>query len=194
MRGFFILVLIYRTVNLNAQVQFSEPIAKKNIVFVESFGNAIVFTSLNYERVFKQWDKLYFSNTTCLGYDIFRVISYSRSYNFSNMFNASWRIGPNSSIEFGAGLAYNKLAGSRSYTFNGVTTLRPFDEKRVLLPLGFQYKFLQPNGGVYFKIGITPKGYIYDSQEPCPENSFFGCWKNFDLFMQSVGASIGYSF
>jgi hypothetical protein len=188
---FYILCLfLFSCFIANAQT----GVVKRNTIYAEGLGNSVVFSSINYDRVFKQWNKFYLSNSTGIGYDIIQIVEHNRSFNISNMINGTLRLGKNSGLEFGAGLSYNLLAGLSSYIYNDSLSLRPYRYTRLLLPMSFQYKYQRPNGGFFLKVGLTPKGILKDTQEPCTENAFLGCWKNFDLFLHSLGLSVGFSF
>jgi hypothetical protein len=116
----------------------------KNSISLEIAGNAFLFGSLNYERVFHLSGKFYLSGRAGMGALYFMNV---RTINVPVLINAIYHIGYILSMEAGVGttLFFKKVIGSSKE--NGVAPL---------LTGLFGIRLQHPRKGFCFKAGFTP--------------------------------------
>ena len=149
---------------------------KKNTVFVEFGGNAIIY-SLNYDRLFDVSDKIKLSSRIGLHYTNKFPLQYYRTFcipvEFSGLYSIS---GHKHFLEVGLGLSY----------MNSYSRITKHAEDILILALRLGYRFQNPDGGLFVKIGFVP---LYDWFIINPDpNVLHNTW----LLYGGIG--IGYSF
>ena len=164
-------IATFSATKINAQKDI-----KKNSIYAEIGGNGVLY-SINYERLFKL-SKL-FNVTSRIGY------GYTDNFNFNKLktnsipfeINGLFSLSKEKHfIEIGSGVTYMYIEDQSTESSNFGTLI-------YAARLGYRYQ--KPNGGIMYRIGITPLYDFYsDQQNLVKSNTWF-------IF---GGISIGYNF
>ncbi|MDX8341345.1 hypothetical protein SLH46_19255 [Draconibacterium sp. IB214405] len=123
---------------------------KKNSVYYEFLGTGATLFSLHYEKNIKQFEKSSLNLDLGVGYDPPLHIDMNPSYAFPLSLN--WTSGiKNKHFELGIGLTYNSGVSQQIAT-GGKT--KSMDALWTSFRIG--YKYQKPEGGLYFRAGLTP--------------------------------------
>jgi hypothetical protein len=151
-------------------------ILKKNTVFFEIGGNAIIY-SINYDRLFNVSRKfkmsarigihytnkfpLQYYRTVCIPLEISGLYSFFRDKHF---------------VEIGTGLSY----------LNSYDRITNHSEDIIILALRLGYRFQKPEGGLFIKVGFVP---LYDWLVLNPDPTV-----KHNTWLFSGGLGLGYTF
>ena len=153
-----IIILLFSISTLfNATIVYSQidkdldtvAILKKNTIYVELGGNAILY-SINYDRLFNISNKFKLSSRLGIHYTNKVPLQYYRTFCIPVEVSGLYSFfGRKHFIEIGTGLSY----------FNSYDRITNHTEDILIVALRLGYRFQNPEGGFFFKLGFVP---LYD--------------------------------
>lgn len=180
-KALLISILLFSFISASAQDE-DEKEFRKNTVYLELLGNGGYY-SLNYDRIFEIKPKIKIS--TRIGFTYFPDL-------FGNGFR---QVGPLTEVSILYSLFNNKhfleLGSGLSYFHQGymINPGYTYNEAVLFFIPRLGYRFQQPNGGLFFKIGFLP---IYEWLVFKPQ--FFPLNREYHRWYMYGGVAVGYSF
>ena len=151
-------------------------ILKKNTVFAEIGGNAILY-SINYDRLFNISKKFKLSSRIGIHYTNKFPLQYYRTLCIPIEISGLYSIyGSKHFVEIGSGLSY----------LNSYDRITDHTEDLIILALRLGYRYQKPEGGLFVKIGFVPlyDWLVFNPDPAVPHHTWF----------LSGGLGIGYTF
>lgn len=149
---------------------------KKNSVFVEIGGNAIIY-SINYDRLIDVSTKFKLSTRIGIHYTNKFPLQYYRTLCIPIEISGLYSIyGSKHFVEIGSGLSY----------LNSYDRITDHTEDIIILALRLGYRFQKPEGGLFVKIGFVPlyDWLVFNPDPAVPHHTW----------LLSGGLGIGYTF
>lgn len=129
----------------------------KNSLYVEFVGEATTPFSLHYDRIIKEYNTSFLSINMGFGY--YPISDDTMESLIGIPLSFSWNLGTKRShLELGCGLAFSSGFAQNTHDplFSPNKSGKTIVKKSILGNIRLGYKYQNPGGGLFFKVGLTP--------------------------------------
>lgn len=153
---------------------------KKNTVYTEFLGTSATVASIHYDRIIKKFKKSYFDLGLGLGY--FPPVGAATYPNYGIAGSFNWTTGINNNhFEVGIGLTYSSGFLQETHGSDHKTMEALMSSFRI------GYKYQKPEGGIFFRVGLTPLVKLKEFSSLDDGEIFYKFWP-------LIGIGAGYTF
>ena len=182
MKSFIIFLFVFFSFKPSALFAQENPkiiTRKKSAIYVELLGNSGTLFSINYDRILLQNYYGYLDGSIGFGPYVMDNGYYQKGFNIPIAANYSYG-SKNGHLELGLGVGINRAKD----------TAIDIDFVRLLAHFRIGYKYQNPKGGAFFKVGFTPIVPAYYFKGSVPKGGFH----DIDLFLNAFSLGLGFSF